>query len=167
MDAAALSTISALGGATIGGLTFGLTLMLNQRSQARAEKIAHGLARRQGLVRDFIVEASKTYGDALVNSEPKMQELVNLYAMVSHADARDAADGRMRREAHARDRRDLFGAEQDDPRSACPDEERVGRRSPQGVQRSRARRAGGGVDVLMTKERSLLARKRPCSTACG
>jgi hypothetical protein len=32
---------------------------------------------------DFIIAASKTYGDALVNSEPKMPELVDLYAMVS------------------------------------------------------------------------------------
>ena len=45
--------------------------------------IVHDLARREDLVRDFIVAASKTYGDALVSSEPKMPELVDLYAMVS------------------------------------------------------------------------------------
>ena len=34
-------------------------------------------------MRDFIIAASKTYGDALVNSEAKMPELVDLYAMVA------------------------------------------------------------------------------------
>jgi hypothetical protein len=45
--------------------------------------VAHDLARREDLIRDFIIAASKTYGDAIINSEPKMQELVDLYAMVS------------------------------------------------------------------------------------
>ena len=45
--------------------------------------IAHDLARREALVRDFIVAASKTYGDALGNNEPKMPEIVDLYAMVN------------------------------------------------------------------------------------
>jgi hypothetical protein len=40
-------------------------------------------ARREDLIRDFIVTASKMHGDALVNSEPKMPEIVDLYAMVS------------------------------------------------------------------------------------
>ena len=43
MDAATLSAISALGGAAIDGLTSGLTTMVNQRAQARAGRIAHGL----------------------------------------------------------------------------------------------------------------------------
>jgi hypothetical protein len=83
MDAAYLSAVSALAGSVIGGLTTGFTTWLSQRSQARAGMIAHDLARREDLVRDFIVAASKTYGDALVSSEPKMPELVDLYAMVS------------------------------------------------------------------------------------
>ena len=34
-------------------------------------------------MRDFIIAASKTYGDAIVNSEPKMPEIVDLYSLVS------------------------------------------------------------------------------------
>jgi hypothetical protein len=83
MDVAYVSAISALAGSVIGGLTSGYTTWLTQRSQARAGMIAHDLARREDLVREFIVSASKTYGDALVSSEPKMPELVDLYAMVS------------------------------------------------------------------------------------
>jgi hypothetical protein len=83
MDAAYISGISALAGSVIGGLTTGFTTWLSQRSQARAGMVAHDLARREDLVRDFIIAASKTYGDAIVNSEPKMPEIVDLYAMVS------------------------------------------------------------------------------------
>jgi hypothetical protein len=32
---------------------------------------------------DFIIAAAKMYGDAMVNSEPKMPEIVDLYAKVS------------------------------------------------------------------------------------
>jgi hypothetical protein len=83
MDAAILSAISALAGSVIGGLTTGFTTWLSQRSQARAGQIAHDLARREDLIRDFIVAASKSYGDAIVNNEPKMPELIDLYAMIS------------------------------------------------------------------------------------
>jgi hypothetical protein len=83
MDAALISAVSALAGSVIGGLTTGFTTLLSQRTQARAGQIAHDLGRREDLIRDFVVAASKTYGDAIVNSEPKMPELVDLYAMVS------------------------------------------------------------------------------------
>jgi hypothetical protein len=83
MDVAYVSAISALAGSVIGGLTTGYTTWLTQRTQARAGMIAHDLARREDLIREFVVAASKTYGDALVSSEPKMPELVDLYAMVS------------------------------------------------------------------------------------
>jgi hypothetical protein len=83
MDVAYVSAISALAGSVIGGLTSGYTTWLTQRSQVRAGQVAHDLARREDLIRDFIIAASKMYGDAMVNSEPKMPEIVDLYAMVS------------------------------------------------------------------------------------
>jgi hypothetical protein len=83
MDTAYISAISALAGSMIGGLTTGFTTWLSQRSQARAGMVAHDLARREDLVRDFIVAASKTYGEALVSNDPKVPELVDLYSMVS------------------------------------------------------------------------------------
>ena len=83
MDAAYISAVSALAGSVIGGLTTGFTTILTQRSQARAGQIAHELSRREDLVRDFIIAASKTYGDAIVNDDPKMPEIVDLYSMVS------------------------------------------------------------------------------------
>ena len=83
MDTATISALAALGGTAIGGLTSGLTTLLNQYAQARAERIAHGLARRQDLVRDFIIAASKTYGQAIMSNEPQVQDLVGLYSMIS------------------------------------------------------------------------------------
>ena len=61
MDPAYISAISALAGSVIGGLTTGFTTLVSQRSQARAGMVAHDLARREDLVRDFIIAASKTY----------------------------------------------------------------------------------------------------------
>jgi hypothetical protein len=79
MGAALLSATSALAGSVIGGLTTASP----RCSQARAGQVAYDLARREDLVRDFVIAASKTYVDAIVNSEPKMPEIVDLYAMVS------------------------------------------------------------------------------------
>jgi hypothetical protein len=39
--------------------------------------------RNVDLYRDFIVAASKTYGDAVLSNEPQIQELLALYAMIS------------------------------------------------------------------------------------
>jgi hypothetical protein len=83
MDVAYITALSALAGSVVGGLTTGITTWLSLRSQARAGLLTVELHRRQDLFRDFIVAASKTYGDALVNSEPQIHELVGLYAMVS------------------------------------------------------------------------------------
>jgi hypothetical protein len=83
MDVAYVSALSALAGSVVGGLTAGITTWLNQRAQARAGQFAHDMSRREDLYKDFILAASKAYGDALVSSEPQIQELVGLYAMIS------------------------------------------------------------------------------------
>ncbi len=87
MDIAYVSALAALAGSVVGGVTTGVTTCLsawlNQRGQARAARFAHDFARRQDLYRDFIVAASKAYGGALVSSEPQVQELIDLYAMIS------------------------------------------------------------------------------------
>jgi hypothetical protein len=82
-DAAYLSALSALAGSVVGGVTSGFGGWLNQRSQARAGQRAHEVLRREELYKDFIIAASKAYGEALVSSEPQIQDLVALYAMVS------------------------------------------------------------------------------------
>jgi hypothetical protein len=83
MDVAYVSALSALAGSVIGGLTSGFTTWLSQRAHAKAGQLAHDLSRREDLFADFIVAASKTYGEALMTNEPQIQELVALYAMIS------------------------------------------------------------------------------------
>ena len=83
MDAAYLSALSALAGSMVGGLTLGVTSWLSERTRARTAKLAHDLSRREDLFKDFIVAASKAYGEALMSNEPQIQELIVLYAMIS------------------------------------------------------------------------------------
>src|SRR5260370_22750614 len=67
----------------VGGLTSGLPSWLSLRNQVRAGQVALDLSRRDALYKDFIVAASKAYGDAMLSNEPQMQDLVALYAMIS------------------------------------------------------------------------------------
>src|SRR6266478_9178837 len=82
-DAAYLSALSALAGSLVGGLTSGITTWLSVVNQARSGRLAHELSQRDELYRDFIVAASKIYGDAMLTNEPQMQDLVALYSMIS------------------------------------------------------------------------------------
>jgi hypothetical protein len=67
----------------IGGLTSGFSTWLSQRDQAKAGQRVHDMSRREDLYRDFIVQASKVYGDAWIHNQPQLQELIFLYALVS------------------------------------------------------------------------------------
>ena len=83
MDVAFICALSAPAGSVVGGVTSGLATWRNQRFQARAEKLAHESTRRQDLYKDLIVAALKTYAEALVISEPKIDEVIGLFAMIS------------------------------------------------------------------------------------
>ena len=83
MNASIISALAALVGAAIGGLTSVLASWLTQRTQVRAEWLAHDRARRQELYKEFIEEATKCYVDALQHGEPNLHSLVNLYAKIS------------------------------------------------------------------------------------
>lgn len=83
MDVAYISAVAALAGSVVGGLTSTMTTWLTQRAQARAAYIASEVTRRQDLYRDFICTASKTYGDALLSSDPQLPDIVSLYSMIS------------------------------------------------------------------------------------
>ena len=83
MDTALVSAFSALAGSAIGGLTSGLASLASQRAQARFGMRAHEIERREGLYREFIIAASKAYGEAIMSSEPQVHDLIALYAMIS------------------------------------------------------------------------------------
>jgi hypothetical protein len=73
MNVAYLSALSALGGSVVGGLTSGLTSWLSERTRARAGQLAREMSRRDRLYKDFIVAASKAYGDAILSNEHRFR----------------------------------------------------------------------------------------------
>jgi len=75
--------VSALAGSVVGGLTTGLSTWISQTVSARSALLSSNLTRRQELFRDFIVAASQVYGEALTSNEPKIPELLDLYALVN------------------------------------------------------------------------------------
>ena len=83
MDIAYISALAALAGSVVGDFTSGFTTWLSQRAQVRAGQLAHEMSRRDDLYKDFIVAASKAYGDALLSNEPQIQEIIAVYAIIS------------------------------------------------------------------------------------
>ncbi len=73
MNAAYLSALSALAGSVIGGMISGVTTWLSQRSQARAAELTREMSRRDELYADFIVAASKAYGE--IHKPPQLNVL--------------------------------------------------------------------------------------------
>jgi len=82
MDGQTTAALAVLTGSVVGGLTALGTAWLTQQAQAKARENAEDRTAREALYRDFIVEASRLYGDALVNDKPEMSNLIGLFAMV-------------------------------------------------------------------------------------
>lgn len=72
MDVAYVSALSALGGSVVGGLISGAATWLSQRTQVHAARRDHDKGRREDLYRDFVLAASKLYGDALTRDDPQI-----------------------------------------------------------------------------------------------
>jgi hypothetical protein len=77
------TALAALAGSTIGGLTTLAVTWVTQRAQARAALTARDQATRHKLYKQFIDEASKLYGDALVNNAVEIPMLIGAYALIS------------------------------------------------------------------------------------
>jgi hypothetical protein len=83
VDQVYFSTLAALAGSVIGGLTSLATSWFTQHAQLRAQHVGMDLGRRETLYRDFIEEATKVYTDAYEHDQADASKLVRLYAMVS------------------------------------------------------------------------------------
>src|SRR5271165_2772915 len=83
MDASIISALSALAGATIGGLTSVVGAWWTQQKQVTAQELAQDKLRRQELYKEFIEDASKTYGDALQHEKTDVSALVGIYTRIS------------------------------------------------------------------------------------
>lgn len=82
MDAAIIPALSALGGATIGGLASFGSSWLTQRTQLRFSQREAVKAKREALYAEFIDEASRLYGDALGHQKDEVVDLVKIYALI-------------------------------------------------------------------------------------
>ena len=83
MDVSYVTALAALGGAALGGLTSFATSWTTLRVQMKAEEIASSKSRRQELYKQFIEEASRIYGDALIHDTLELSGLIGLYALIS------------------------------------------------------------------------------------
>ena len=83
MDSSFIPALAALGGAALGGFTSFTTSWTTLRLQMRADRAASSKTRRQKLYKDFITQASKIYGDALVHDELELSGLIELYSLIS------------------------------------------------------------------------------------
>ncbi len=72
-----------LAGASIGGLTSFSTTWLTQQAQMRDKRREAEQAKRLELFNDFVLEASRLYGDALSHEKDDVTDLVQLYALVA------------------------------------------------------------------------------------
>jgi len=83
VDPAYVSAVAALAGSAIGGLTSLMASWLTNHAQFGAQQRAANRKRRVDLYKSFIEEASKWYADAYEHDQPRVSNLVNLYALVS------------------------------------------------------------------------------------
>jgi hypothetical protein len=81
MDSAYMSGIAALAGSAVGGLSSIATTWLTQHSQARAQRFARAMTRREHLYGEFINEASKL---ALTHQLDDPSKFGRLYALVGN-----------------------------------------------------------------------------------
>jgi hypothetical protein len=82
VDTAYISALSALGGATIGGLTSFGSSWLTQRTQLLFSHHETIKARREALYAEFVDEASRLYGDALGHQKDDVADLAKLFALL-------------------------------------------------------------------------------------
>ena len=76
-------TLAALAGSTLGGLTTLAVTWIAQRTQLRATLAARDRTTREKLYKQFIEEASKLFGDALVSNTLEIPTLIGAYALIN------------------------------------------------------------------------------------
>ena len=94
--------LAALAGSAVGGITTLAVAWLTQNTLANVAVAARERTARQDLYAQFIEEAAKLYGDAMVSNKVEVSMLVRAYALISKmrvlssSDIVDRADGALR-----------------------------------------------------------------------
>ena len=82
-SAAYLSAVAALVGTFVGGITSIATSWLGQQRQTKEQRREHKKDELQGLYRQFILDASKLYIDALEHNTTELPKLLDIYATIN------------------------------------------------------------------------------------
>lgn len=83
MVTAYISTIAALTGTAVGGLTSFATSWVTQTAQTRIQRLADEREHRAALFGRFVDEAAKLYSDALQNSRNDITKLIGIYSLIN------------------------------------------------------------------------------------
>jgi hypothetical protein len=78
-----LSAVAALVGTFVGGVTSIATSWLGQQRQTKEQRRARQKDELQALYKQFILDASKLYGDALVHNTTEIPNLVDIYGTLN------------------------------------------------------------------------------------
>lgn len=83
MDASPLfSAFMGLAGVAVGGITTFASTWLTQAAAAREKRRQMQAGKREKLFNEFVMEASRLYGDALSHEKDDITDLVRLYALI-------------------------------------------------------------------------------------
>ena len=82
-SAAYLSAVAALIGTFVGGITSIATSWLGQQRQTKEQRRARKQDELQALYKQFILDASKLYVDALEHNTTEITKLVDIYATLN------------------------------------------------------------------------------------
>jgi hypothetical protein len=83
MDTALASALAALAGSAIGGFASFSSSWIGLHQQIRSQGVMASKQRREELYREFILEASSLYIDALTRDTPVLSKTIILYALIS------------------------------------------------------------------------------------
>ena len=78
-----LSAVAALVGTFVGGITSIATSWLGQQRQTKEQRREHKQDELQALYKQFILEASKLYIDALEHDTTELPKLLDIYATIN------------------------------------------------------------------------------------
>jgi len=83
MDSTVVTALAAALGSLVGATASIGTTWLSQRRQSILATAERKLRERESLYKEFIMEASRLFGDAMVNSLDRPDQLVALYGILS------------------------------------------------------------------------------------
>src|SRR5438094_7468495 len=83
MDSTVVTALAAALGSLVGATAYIGTTWISQRRQSIRATAEWKLRERESLYKEFITEASRLFGDAMVNSLDRPDQLVALYGILS------------------------------------------------------------------------------------